>query len=570
MVYTDYIAQILEQVEQNPAQARRNLRAAWEKTSADEFRLAAVPLLTTGEGPGQRFLVSFLLQNDNLERNLTDHRKFAKEEAVAVARAAHRVEPSLDVKLAMQLASRAVEDDRDAGRILEILEAVSQPANLLPLMGGILQHPAAKVRSKAVLLMGKGNRNPAWVKAQLREPDERVRANAVESLWGLDGEEVCQVFLEASRDRHQRTSVNGMLGLHFCGRTESLQLLADAAQNRSASLRASAAWGMGRTRDLRFLPLLTKLVRDPEALVRSNALKAIAKIRDYRTLVTRQGSYRVWLGHVVHGAGGARHIAGVTRGPVGPVLGPLNFAIEEAGRPVFGYELTCYPDQDSAIGVALPHPSDIEETLAGALNRAFAEALAEKRALQCFATAAYSNVEGAARPAACAYSNAAASIGKAREAALAASFGGFVPALSALFQPMPGFQQRALVAVGSPMSESADMVLRRQEQLGRLAAQARASQVKIITIAPPVCAPIMRVSLHNAAAETGGRFLETTSEEACGRALASVMISLFPSFELRYSLPEPPAGKLRLLVYSAAGFGETEGEFAERAMGSRA
>ncbi len=540
MVYTGYIAQILDQVEHNPALARKSLRTAWEQTTAEEFRVAAVPLLRTGEGPGQRFLVSFLMQNDSLEKRLIDHTAFTREEALTVARAAHRVEPSLDVKLAMHLAGRAVEDERDAGRILEILEAISQPANLLPLMGSIMQHPHARVRSKAALLMGKGNRNAAWLRQQLSEPDDRVRANAVEALWGLDGEEASQVFLAAAHDRNQRTAINGILGLYLCGRTESLALLAEAAQHSSGAFRASAAWGMGRTQDPRFLPVLTRLVRDTEALVRSNALKAVGKIRSYRTLIERQGAFRIRLGVAVCRKDGSREIFGVVRSPGNALpLNPLHYAVEDGGRSVFRYELVTRPETESAVGVAMPHAPDLDETMAAAIEQARRQVMDEKRACDHCNVTSYSNFPAAET---------------------SAPHSGFVQALSSLFHQLPQREQRALVVIGNPMSESGDVVLKRQGQMERLIREAQSAHVRIHAIVPPVCAPIMRVALHDAATSTGGRFVETAREENFAPNIASLLLTLFPTFQLRYKMTEPCAPKVRLMVHSPGGLGECEAD----------
>lgn len=538
MVYTEYIGQILDQVEQNPTLARKSLRTAWEKTTAEEFRSAAVPLMMQREGTAQRFLVSFLLQYDTLELRLADHQAFTKEEAVALAKVAQRLEPSLDVKLAMQLASKAVEDERDARRILDVLEAIAQPANLLPLISNIMQHPNAKVRSKAALLMGKGNRNAAWVTQQLGESDDRVRANAVESLWGMDGEEACAAFLRASRDRNQRTAINGMLGLYLCGRVESLQLLAEASHHPSNLFRASSAWGMGRTQDPRFLPVLAKLVRDADSLVRSNALKAMGKIRAYRSLVEKQGSFKIRIGAAVCLAGGRREICGVVRGPNGSPAptAPIHYAIEEGGKPLFRYELQVRPDADAALGVVMPHASDLESSMAAALEQAWKTAQSEKRPQQLWSSAVYTNQPDAAPGA------------KA----------GFLQAAYELFHQLPHREHRALMIVGSPMSESSNVMLSRITQLEKLSQEAQRASVRICALVPPVCSPIMRAALADLTRATRGRLLEVRREETIGELFASVLLTAFPTFQLRYETTDPAAARVRLAVHAPTGFGECE------------
>jgi len=57
------------------------------------------------------------------------------------------------------------------------------PSIILPLIVRLTDHPDAKVRSKAALLVGRGKPELGWVRSQLAQQDARVRANAVEALW---------------------------------------------------------------------------------------------------------------------------------------------------------------------------------------------------------------------------------------------------------------------------------------------------------------------------------------------------------------------------------------------------
>ncbi len=531
LAYTGYIEQILDQLEQNPAQARKSLRTAWEQSPPAEFRAATVGLIARGQGAGPRFLVTFLLQNDALESNLGNHDAYTREEALTIARVAHKVDPSLDVKLAMQLAGRHVTEEKDAGRILDILEVISQPSTLLPLMSGIMQHPNAKVRSKAALLMGKGNRNAAWVRQQLREPNERVRANAVESLWGLDSDDIVSLFHAASIDTHRRTAVNGMVGLYLSHKIESLSLLANAAQHGDAHFRASAAWGMGHTHDLRFVPPLTRLVRDADPTVRSNALKAVGKVRAFRKLIESQAAFRAWIGTAVRHADGWRELSGVVRANgTPPALHPLQYVVDESGRFVYNYQVAVRPETEMAAGFVMPQ--------AAAVDRAWAVLKAERRPQDSWNAAVYTD-SGVDRQ--------------------AGQYSNFLRALIALLPQLPVRDHRAIFVAGSPVFDSSEIDTGR-EQIQKLIQDATNASVRIHAITPPVCAPVMRVTLHEVARSTGGRYIETSSEEAFEKGIVSLGMTLFPSFQIRYRLEEPAAAKVKLLISSPAGIGECEAD----------
>ena len=57
---------------------------------------------------------------------------------------------------------------------------------------------------KVARMAGRLLRNLRWLEMRLSDPDPRVRANAVESLWGVNSPEARSLFLTAARDPHHR------------------------------------------------------------------------------------------------------------------------------------------------------------------------------------------------------------------------------------------------------------------------------------------------------------------------------------------------------------------------------
>jgi hypothetical protein len=126
------------------------------------------------------------------------------------------------------------------------------------------------------LLIGHISRNPQWAKLKDVSHDPRVAANAVESIWGLNAAAAKEVFREASAAEHSRRAINGAIGLYLAREIEAVGLLFRFARHPDPDFRASAAWGMGRTGDLRFLKTVETLAGDSAAVVKSSALHALA------------------------------------------------------------------------------------------------------------------------------------------------------------------------------------------------------------------------------------------------------------------------------------------------------
>jgi HEAT repeat protein len=143
-----------------------------------------------------------------------------------------------------------------------------------------LSHPSAKVRSKAVLLLGRANRNLRRVKSFLAANDGRVRANAVETLWRHCDPDVLKILWEATRDPFARVALNAYVGLCRAGDQEAHKRLAKLAESQDSVLRTGAAWAMGETGDPGFGKVLEKLKQDANVRVRAMAEKSGKRLRD--------------------------------------------------------------------------------------------------------------------------------------------------------------------------------------------------------------------------------------------------------------------------------------------------
>jgi HEAT repeat protein len=137
----------------------------------------------------------------------------------------------------------------------------------------------ARKRSKlARLIVGRFVGYRSFIASRLKDEDERVRANAVESLWRIDAPMVRTLLQSATSDPHPRVCMNALLGLYLVGEPGIAAQLIQKAADPSAAFRAAVAWVMGETRSAEFSGTLATLSKDRDDSVRKMALASIPKI----------------------------------------------------------------------------------------------------------------------------------------------------------------------------------------------------------------------------------------------------------------------------------------------------
>lgn len=229
--------------------------------------------------PGHQYLVSLLIENGLLPEALADPAQFSLEEAVELVKRISGIEPLVDVKLVRWILDRLQGPERTQAvpavqRILSILEQVSSAGRLLPSLVQILRLPEPNIRSKVALLIGRCTHDVKWA---LGESDPRVRANAVEAIWGEDAKHARQALWELAKDSNNRVAGNALLALHRIGEAAAADALLEMSTHASPRFRATAAWVMGQTGDARFLEALGRMESDSHENVRRNAALSIQR-----------------------------------------------------------------------------------------------------------------------------------------------------------------------------------------------------------------------------------------------------------------------------------------------------
>lgn len=278
------LERLIRDFELNSARCKRDMRRLLEKDPQALLHSACRILKSSSEGPGAAFAMEQLWSNPILVAGLVDPVMLPLATAIEFAKRWQAFDPLLDIKLLHK--GFPSEDggvhDVDIIRAKRALAIVNElPANrhiLLPLVN-LMCSSDGRVRSKAAAIYGRTCQNPDWVQKRLREADPRVRANAVESLWGQDSDLVRAVLQEASRDQNHRVAVNALIGLHLSGVADVTDSLQKMAHSPDPMARAAAAFGMGRILEDEFKPALEVLLKDGNPNVRGRALQALIGLR---------------------------------------------------------------------------------------------------------------------------------------------------------------------------------------------------------------------------------------------------------------------------------------------------
>jgi hypothetical protein len=233
-----------------------------------------------------------------------------------------------------------------------------------------MSHTNPRIRSKAALLLGRARGSARLTESRLQETDKRVRANAIEALWGNQSTEARSILSAAITDADNRVAGNAALGLYKLDETCSIGIILEMAANLSPLFRLSAVWAMSETQDPRFLGTLAKLIADADPRVRHSAFNAVAKIRKNKTLLVNGPKLKL-LATEVDGSEVDRNSmrnqrklrASVSREdgrPVARIMG-VQFALDENKQPVTEYSVLEMTQSEIPAGeIAVPLTLDPE------------------------------------------------------------------------------------------------------------------------------------------------------------------------------------------------------------------
>ena len=126
---------LVSNFESDAAGNRKQIRDLMEN-NRDLFFAGAMEIMkSAGDSRGGQFVVALLAANGMLSQALCDS-TLSREEALALGRAAKRVDPMVDSALARSLADSAIGDTSvvisDPARLMEIICEIADPARAMP------------------------------------------------------------------------------------------------------------------------------------------------------------------------------------------------------------------------------------------------------------------------------------------------------------------------------------------------------------------------------------------------------------------------------------------------------
>ena len=340
------LAALVREFDREPLLNRGRITEFLQSEPEMFYRSAIEILKKELDSRGAQYLVSLFLQANLLFRALCDP-ALDRDRAIELSRHAQRGDPSVDVLLVRQLADT---DLASAGlapgmaeRLLEIVDRISDGKRILPSLMRMLRHDSPFLRSKVVLMIGRAGGSIGWLEKRLQESDTRVRANAIEAIWGIDSPDARELLQWAMKDSNNRVVGNALVGLYRLGEVAPLAEIVRMAGHESPMFRRTAAWAMGETRDPRFSEVLGRMIADTNPNVRKNAFAAVRRVREAGALVAQSVQWPVAIAaRPRNPRTGERRlsVAVITEDGRGhPQILPVQFVLSENGQPVWSYRV---------------------------------------------------------------------------------------------------------------------------------------------------------------------------------------------------------------------------------------
>lgn len=513
----------------------------------------------TGSRAAQ-YLVALLISGDLLFRALCDP-ELDGERAGELAREARLGDSAIDIRLARQLAdsnsSVGALAPGMAERLLEIVDRISDGNRLLPSLMRILRHDNPYLRSKAVLMIGRSGRSLSWIQKRLQESDARVRANAIEAIWGVDSPQAGELLEWATRDGNNRVAGNALVGLYRMGESASLARLAKMAGHDVPGFRRTAAWAMGETGDPRFSEVLGRMIADDNGAVRKSAFAAVRRIREAMVRVTQAPEWPVALAPGVRNPRtGERRVAVAVvtaDGRGSPPVLPVQFILTENAQTVWSYRVTekmapgpltvlfLFPRRRDSGGQEWDH---------GALR-----CLNWKRSTDLWSAVPYSDTDDEPYEG-LAHLELPLFIANSAQAAKAFQETPRRPECTGFWTAM----RRAVLPGNSALRGERHLIVLAPDDVGDHGDQNVAAAVHASRTTVQVVSNCANPALEEFCRRVEGRFRHVKDASGIEEAVSLAYLSLLARYEIRYRSDAPGGASLRLRVHTPAGWGETTEE----------
>jgi len=157
---------------------------------------------------------------------------------------------------------------------------VLDEGQLTTLLGPFLGSSDLRIVSKSLLLLSRQPRSVTWLNRVMRETDDRIRADLIESIWTRKGPDVERVLRSAVNDRYPRVAANAVYGLYLLGIDAWVDGLDRLVGSDEAAFRRSGIWVLWSSGVPDAPARLRLLIRDADPGVRRAAFDALIHLRE--------------------------------------------------------------------------------------------------------------------------------------------------------------------------------------------------------------------------------------------------------------------------------------------------
>jgi hypothetical protein len=524
------------------------------------FYSNTIEILKAGtDSRGAQCLIGLLVANDFLLPALCDP-TLTGEEALSLARAAIRADSTADIILARRLADyvsggRPIRPE-DTARLLDILGEISDGTRILPSLMRVMRHSDAYLRSKAVLIIGRGSKSVTWARTRLSEADPRVRANAVEALWGLDTPAARDLLHFAARDQNNRVAGNALIGLYSVGDSSVIPKILQMASHDSILFRSTAAWVMGESGDPRFTESLGVLLRESNNMVRKRGFVALGQIKTAAARTLRASHWRVaglFVGNHLREGSRRLQLAVVSAdGREQPRILPTELILSEDGRPVVNYKLVERPVVPAvSVFLVLPRSSG---SPAFPWHEALLKCLRWKRPSDLWALMYYLPESDAEHQNASLINEPVRFL--STPDSVAAALNGVPPRSECT--DLWSAVWRSVQSDGGPVRGKRHVIVFSHNPEAKSAGLSLISGILTSSALVQVVSSVVNPALASFCSRVHGSFRTAATDEEIATLVEQTYVNLLARYDIGYEPACPEAPTLRIRVHAPSGWGESE------------
>ena len=272
---------LVAQFDSNPFGVSRALRQLRDLDPGrfQEASLRAIADMAENSGIG--FVAKLVPLTEPILELIANPKAFEQAQARRILEVMRRIDNQTEAKLLRLISANPAKPmpPQMSDRILELVDAVSDGPRLVPVLMQLFRSANPYVRARLSLSIGKHHRNKVWLEDRMRDPDPRVRANAVEANWQHKDAAAQTLFATALRDTHHRVIANGAVGLYYAGDLRSLRVLGELLDHEDPTCRASGLWAIGHLQDTRFLDAMTAPTDEKDGTVLRSFVVAQARLK---------------------------------------------------------------------------------------------------------------------------------------------------------------------------------------------------------------------------------------------------------------------------------------------------